>query len=222
MIQGAYRELAEETGINLKANTLLPLSNLKVVSPEYSVQAFYYKCLDKISTSMKEDPDGEVYRWRWVNISEGLPEEIYSNLHVPIGKNILLQALQLDQVKKSKIVKISKADKMSQIVYGVVLAPDEVDFQDDYMTAKDIEASAHQYLIRSRIVGKQHTDAADASVVESYIAPQDLKFEGQNGPQEVKKGSWVMGVKITDPKIWEEVLNGEITGFSVGGRGERE
>jgi uncharacterized ParB-like nuclease family protein len=125
-------------------------------------------------------------------------------------------------IGKSKNVRITKADKMRQIVYGVVLAPDEVDFQDDYMTAKDIESSAHDYLIRSRIVGKQHEEKTDADVVESYIAPQDLQFEGQNGPQVVKKGSWVMGVKINDLKMWEKVLNDEITGFSVGGRGERD
>ena len=127
-------------------------------------------------------------------------------------------------VKKSmkKIVKITKADKYRQIVYGVVLAPDEVDFQDDYMSAQDIEDSAHSYLIRSRIVGGQHEKKADAEVVESYIAPQDLKFEGQNGPQIVKKGSWVMAVKINDPGEWQKVLDGEYTGFSVGGRGERE
>jgi SAM-dependent methyltransferase len=123
---------------------------------------------------------------------------------------------------KSKVVKIAKADKMRQIVYGVVLAPDEVDFQDDFMVAPDIEEAAHQYLVRSRTVGKQHEDKMSAEVVESYIAPQDLQFDGQNGPQEVKKGSWVVAIKINDPHEWEKVLNGEYTGFSVGGHGERE
>ena len=122
-------------------------------------------------------------------------------------------------VNKSKIF---KSDKMKQIVYGVVLEPDSVDYQDDYMTAQDIEDAAHQYLINSRTIGKQHEEATNASVVESYIAPQDMSFKGQNGPQIVKKGSWVLGVKINDSQEWQKVLDGEYTGFSVGGRGERD
>ena len=125
-------------------------------------------------------------------------------------------------VNKAKKVSVFKSDKMRQIVYGVVLAPDEVDFQEDYMTAPDIEEAAHGYLIRSRIVGKQHEEKNDADVVESYIAPQDLEFEGQTGPQKVKKGSWIIGVRVNDPKEWDKVLDGSYTGFSVGGRGERE
>lgn len=118
-------------------------------------------------------------------------------------------------------VSIMKADKHKQIVYGVVTAPMEVDTQDEYMTAEEIEKSAHSYLVNSRVVGKQHTKVADASVVESYIAPQDLEFAGQYGPQSVPKGSWVIGVKVNNPDLWQKVLDGEITGFSVGGFGVR-
>ena len=173
---------------------------------------------------MLDDPDKEVERWRWIDISKGLPEDIRNNLHVPIDRNILMQTMGLDKdvVEKSKKVRVFKSDKMHQIVYGVVLAPDEVDFQDDYMVMEDIEKAAHDYLIKSRIVGKQHEEKNDADVVESYIAPQDMEFDGQNGPQKVKKGSWIIGIKVNDPKEWEKILDGSYTGFSVGGVGERE
>lgn len=120
-----------------------------------------------------------------------------------------------------KSVKVMKADKMKQIVYGVVLEPDMVDYQDDYMTAEEIEKTAHQYMTDYRIIGSQHDKPVLAHPVESYIAPQDFDMDGQNGPQKIKKGSWVLGVKVVDPKEWEKVVNGEYTGFSVGGMGSR-
>jgi 8-oxo-dGTP pyrophosphatase MutT (NUDIX family) len=122
-----------------------------------------------------------------------------------------------------KTVPIFKADNEKQLVYGVILSPDEVDSQEDWMQAEDIEKAAHSYLINSRVVGSQHTRPTNAEVVESYIAPQDFETtDGQYGPQKVKKGSWVLGVKVNDKAEWAKVKNGEYTGFSVGGFGLRD
>lgn len=128
-----------------------------------------------------------------------------------------LKALGVDD----GVVPIFKADKAKQIVYGVVLEPDTVDAQEDVMAADDIEEAAHKYLIESRTVGSGHTKPIKAMPVESYIAPVDFQGEGQYGNQIVKKGSWVLGVKVLDPKEWAKVEKGEYTGFSVGGVGER-
>jgi ADP-ribose pyrophosphatase YjhB (NUDIX family) len=218
-LEGAYRELKEETGLGLPPGSLNYLTGIETVNNNLSVQGFYVNLSKKQATSMGNDPDEEVERWRWIDITNGLPKEIFKNMHVPIERDVVMKKLGLDNlIQKTKIF---KSDKFRQIVYGVVLAPDEVDFQDDYMTAQDIEDAAHDYLVRSRIVGKQHSSQAEANVVESYIAPMDMKFDGQNGPQLVKKGSWIMGVKITDETEWEKVLDGSYTGFSVGGEGER-
>lgn len=117
---------------------------------------------------------------------------------------------------------VLKADPYKQVVTGVVLAPQEIDSQEDWMSAEDIEQSAHLYLERSRIIGSNHEEPVKAFPVESYIAPQDFETDGQNGPQQVKKGSWVLSVKVVDPSEWQKVLDGEYTGFSVGGFGLRE
>lgn len=131
------------------------------------------------------------------------------------------QAIQ-KSIGSNKVVAICKSDDWRQIVYGVVLAPNELDSQNDWMTPADIEEAAHHYLATSRVVGTEHTDPIAAIPVESFIAPQDLDFNGQYGPTRVTKGSWVLGVKINDPLEWKMVLNGEYTGFSVGGFGVRE
>ena len=53
----------------------------------------------------------------------------------------------------------------------------------------------------------------NARVIESFIAPIDFDIEEQI----VTKGSWWMSVRINDEQAWQAVLDGTITGFSMGG-----
>lgn len=123
----------------------------------------------------------------------------------------------------SRVVKIAKTDAAKQIVYGVVLdgsgAPD---LQGDVMTHDDIEEAAHGYLGTSRVIGSEHGAPIEAHPVESFIAPQDLTFDGPGGRSLVAKGSWVLGVKITDPTQWAQARDGGYNAFSVGGYGLRD
>jgi hypothetical protein len=112
---------------------------------------------------------------------------------------------------------IIKTDKAAQIVYGVVLEPDTVDLQGDVLELDTIERAAHSYLIRSRVVGDSHSRHATAEVVESYLAPADMKLGGQD----IRKGTWIMAVHVKDPELWTRVESGEFNGFSIGGVGER-
>lgn len=180
---------------------------------------------------------GTSYTGKWMKKSEGddaIPPPTREELEVqdalnpppvnpPKPKAPARTAAKVEKILKSgKIVPILKTNAAKQIVYGVVLAPDEIDSQDDFMEADDIEKAAHKYLSASRVIGGTHEKQIDATPVESFIAPQDLEINGQNGPQVVKKGSWVLGVKIHDPGEWDRVVNGEYTGFSVGGQGQRQ
>jgi len=127
-------------------------------------------------------------------------------------------------LKESDGVQIRKADHRKQIVYGVVLEPDTEDAQGDVISAEDIEEAAHGYLERARKVKARHKGdpIEKAFPVESYIAPCDLKFDGgPYGSSVVKKGSWVLGVKVLDPEEWAKVEKGEYKAFSVGGTGTR-
>ena len=123
-----------------------------------------------------------------------------------------------------KKVRIAKIDKARQIIYCVVLSPEESDLQNDFMLADDIEKAAHGYLAQSRVIGSNHERAIDATPVESYIAPIDFEMDGgaKWGKQQVKKGSWIIGIKIFDPDEWSQVENGEYEGVSVGGFGLRD
>lgn len=122
-----------------------------------------------------------------------------------------------------KLCPIAKISPEKQIVYCVVLSPDEIDEDDDYMFAEDIEKAAHDYLLNSRVIGDTHGKQAAAAPVESYICPADCEWtSGPYGPQVVKKGAWVIGIRIFDKNLWEAVKNGEYQSVSVGGAGLRD
>ncbi|AKF92650.1 XkdF-like putative serine protease domain-containing protein [Brevibacillus laterosporus] len=120
-----------------------------------------------------------------------------------------------------KTIPIAKADKAKQIVYGVVYEPDVKDAHGDQMTIGEIEKAAHGFMERQNTynIDKQHDlDSDKGYVVESYIAPVDMKL----GDQEIKKGSWIAGVKVIDTDTWDQIEKSEITGFSMWGIGKRE
>jgi uncharacterized protein (DUF2126 family) len=73
------------------------------------------------------------------------------------------------------------------------------------------------YMEKSRTIGSQHRGPAKAVLVEGYTAPVDMEVDGET----IKKGSWVVGVKINDDAIWKKVESGELNAFSIGGKGVR-
>nr|WP_324287257.1 XkdF-like putative serine protease domain-containing protein [Bacillus cereus] len=119
---------------------------------------------------------------------------------------------------KKNIQLLTKADDPKKLVYGVVYEPGVEDAHQDFMTAEEIEKAAHEFLKDSRDIDKQHDFVPGAGeLVESYIAPDDLEINGQT----ITKGSWVIATKATD-EVWEQIQNGDITGYSMAGIAEVE
>jgi len=54
-------------------------------------------------------------------------------------------------------------------------------------------------------------------VLESYLAPVDLTLGGAT----VRKGTWLLAVRILSDELWEQVKDGQLTGFSIGGSARR-
>ncbi len=132
-------------------------------------------------------------------------------------------------VLRGAFLPVAKADRWKQLAYGIVLEPNILDSQDDFMLPHHVEKAAHAYLAkairgRSSVVKLQHRrqgfkkDRASIVPVESFVAPADFSYDGK---EMIKKGTWVMVMHVEDPKIWEGFLDGTYTGFSVGGSGIR-
>lgn len=124
----------------------------------------------------------------------------------------------MQRIEKQIAVGIKKSDGVKHVVYGVVLEPDVEDLQGDIISAEEIEQAAHNFMASYQIIVDRHEAMADARPVESYIAPIDFEMAGQT----IKTGSWVMAVKIFNVDLWDKIVAGEYTGFSIGGRANAE
>ena len=114
----------------------------------------------------------------------------------------------------------TKAEDEERFVLGIVAEPDEVDTQGDTIQASTIRTAAHKFMADFRNIGLQHQVFVNGKVqiLESYVTINDQKINGQV----VKAGSWVLGVRVLDDKIWAAVKDGSFTGFSLGGTAVRE
>lgn len=110
----------------------------------------------------------------------------------------------------SLYVSIKKADAYEQIVFAEVYAPDIPDTDNEYMTAEEIKKAAYNFVKEGRIfkVDTNHDNEENGSyVVESFIA--------RKGDPDFIEGSWVVGIHIPDEKVWKQVMDGELNGFSL-------
>jgi len=112
---------------------------------------------------------------------------------------------------------VEKAEK--RIISGIVLQPEVVDGQGDIMSADVIAEAAYKYLSeynRKTTLKLQHSSPVKKrfSLIESYIAPMDFVL----GTTPIKTGTWIVSMRIFDDKIWKQIKDGKITGFSIGGK----
>lgn len=149
-----------------------------------------------------------------------------NSVHVDVP----LKNISVSYATSKKKLRVKKGDKARQLIYGVVLEPNSLDSQDDYMMPDHVERAAHTYM-KNVARGKAsvtklqhrrkgfHKERPSLVPVESYIAPCDFSYDGK---ENVKKGTWVMVMHAEDSNVWEDVMNGKYTGLSIGGSGIRQ
>lgn len=106
-------------------------------------------------------------------------------------------------------VKFSALNKKQKIVYGIVYSPNRLDGKGYFSTEEEVEALAHRFmdLNLKKAIDYEHNNKPTGSVVvESFIS---------RGNSDFPKGSWVLGVKVTDNVYWDKILKGEINGYSM-------
>lgn len=109
---------------------------------------------------------------------------------------------------------LKKVDAELQIVWAEVYAPDIPDSQGDFMSAETIQNMAYDFMkgLRGHNIDVGHSQELTGSyLVESFIA--------RDGDPVFIPNSWVVGVKVPDPAIWELIKSGKLNGFSLDGTG---
>lgn len=114
--------------------------------------------------------------------------------------------------------RILKVDDEHHYITGVVYEPLVKDSHDNFMTEEEIIKTAYWFAKNGDKVDLQHSfeELDDAVVVESWVTKSDETIEDE----EIKKGTWLMTVEISDSDIWDKIQKKEITGFSMGGVGK--
>ncbi len=110
-----------------------------------------------------------------------------------------------------KQVQVSKADREQQKVWAEVYVPNALDSHGDFMSAPEIEKLAHKFMEDGllRAVDRNHDNDTSPGmvIIESFIA--------RKGDPDFIEGSWVVGVHVPDPRIWQAIKDGEFNGFSM-------
>lgn len=137
----------------------------------------------------------------------------------PPATDMAMRAAKRDIAKREVRVALAK-DADQHYALGIVLEPDIVDAQNDTYDAGAIRKAFEQFAEHYRNVGLMHKQVINdrVSIVENYIAPSDFDLDGTA----IKKGTWLMGVRVNDPTLWAGVKDGSITGFSIGGSAIRK
>lgn len=134
--------------------------------------------------------------------------------HLPLDPSV--DELVFD--KPSRLVKgIDPNDE--RFVLGIVLEPEVVDAQGDIYSAEEIRAAAHRFMEDFGGLGLMHRLRVNGQVkvLESYLAPTDFTI----GELAVRKGTWLLAVRVLSDELWERVKTGDLTGFSIGGSARR-
>jgi DNA adenine methylase len=123
---------------------------------------------------------------------------------------------------------LSKAESAEEerYVLGIAMEPDEVDTQGDTQSAQEIRKAAFAFMEAYRgggdagHMGLMHKQIVDdkLAILESYIQKSDEDLGGEK----IKAGSWVVAMRVIDDELWEQVKNGDLTGFSIGGTAAKE
>lgn len=120
-------------------------------------------------------------------------------------------------------------------VLGVVLEPTDgkdgaelkPDSQKDIYSKAEVRQAAHRFMEEFRNVGLMHRTLVNGRVkiLESFVVPEGtggFKLTDPEGVvQKVQEGTWLLGLRIADDELWEQVKSGALGGLSIGGSARR-
>jgi hypothetical protein len=94
-----------------------------------------------------------------------------------------------------------------------------VDRQGDIITEADLMKAAHEFMLSARAAKAMHEGPQIGDVVESMVITKERA--SVLGINDVTKTGWLIAMKVNDDAVWKRVKSGELTAFSIGGRGKR-
>lgn len=111
---------------------------------------------------------------------------------------------------ETRLIVRDDGEEWERIVMAEVLIPDVPNCYGDISTRGTIREAMEAYALQGYIIDVDHDNIdiknTKAFVVESFIV--------RKGDPDFIEGSWVIGMKIIDDALWQDILEGRINGYS--------
>jgi len=115
-----------------------------------------------------------------------------------------------------------KIDKVEHIVGGVVYFSYKTDSQADWTTPPEVWKALKRFMLKKKKLKVMHEGKErEIPIIENYFVEEQHHKGGTSPNNLLEKGDWWIAVYLGDKEnkdIWERVLKGELTGFSIAGR----
>lgn len=137
-----------------------------------------------------------------------------------------LKQLPLEHSVTHKVTiegQILKADDEHHVVYGwaSVISDggvDVVDSQGDVIKSAELVFATTEFMKSARDSLEMHKGSPIGQVVHSF--PLTSEISKSLGIDTSKEG-WIVGVYVSDDKVWKSVKSGDLSCFSIGGEAVR-
>lgn len=135
-------------------------------------------------------------------------------------------AIESDFIAFSKVQEYFAANDEKMELLGAAMLPDKPIYRNGdnggfyAVFSKDTIRQIAQVFAQKGLFNAtniEHTVIpADSYVFQSYITDES---KGMSAPKgiEAPDGSWIVGVKVNNPTVWQAIKQGQIKGFSVEG-----
>jgi len=112
----------------------------------------------------------------------------------------------------------SQLDDDNYVVKAVALIPDKVDGNGEALSEVEIYKAMLKFMDDQKVDSQHDFIEGKGTVVMNWILDREEQFELKNGGTATyPKGTWMVGIKVNDPKEWDKIKSGERTGFSIAG-----
>jgi hypothetical protein len=176
----------------------------------------------RLSVTAKEALDISL-EWSTANGFEG------QAIDAPAKKSLAWQKLSKNQEQATRIgaYGVTKADDAKRYTLGAMYIPDRVDAHGEWTDADELQRAVWDYVkTNDRRIRLQHDrDVVAGEWVEVMAFPYELTvpiktMSGIDANHTYPANTVFLGV-IWEPWAWKKVQEGEILGYSIGGKAER-
>lgn len=109
-------------------------------------------------------------------------------------------------------------NEANYVVVAPALIPDTVDGNGEAVSKEEIYKAMLKFMEYQKVDSQHDFQDGKGEVVMNWILPKDETFELVNGgAKSLPEGTWMVGIKIKDPKEWDLIKSGQRKGFSIAG-----